>query len=135
MVPSLKFFCFWMKLCKLTNLRMLIFNTALVFSNFSPKYPFKTILVANLGIFIFRRNFVFGKIWEYWCKIPQYSSFFEFQPKNTKIGQFWSYIYKIFFATNITFWQTEGAEVKHDNSFFQVLTYKNSHIRYFQCKS
>ena len=25
---------------------------------------------------------------------------------------------KVFFARNITIWQTEGAEVKHGNSFF-----------------
>ena len=31
LVRSLTFFCFCMKLCKLINLRMLIFNTALVF--------------------------------------------------------------------------------------------------------
>ena len=26
---------------------------------------------------------------------------------------------KVFFARKITFWQNEGAEVKHDNSFFK----------------
>ena len=57
------FFCFWMKFCMLTSSMMLISNTALTFWNSSPKYPIKAILVLNLRIFIFGRNFVFGKIW------------------------------------------------------------------------
>ena len=31
-------------------------------------------------------------------KKPQYSSFFEFQPENTQIKQFWFYILKSFFC-------------------------------------
>ena len=40
----------------LTNSRMVISK------NYGPKYPIKAILVPNLRIFIFGRNFVLGKI-------------------------------------------------------------------------
>ena len=51
-------------------------------------------------------------------------------PKKDNFGP----IFKGFFSGNITFWQIEGAEVKHDNTFFKFW-HKNSKIRYFQCKS
>ena len=98
LVPSLIFLGFLMKLCMLTDLRILILNTTLDFWNSSQKYPIKAILFPNLRIFIFVSNFVYRKIW--WCgyKIPPYSSFFEFQPKNAQIRQFWFYILKGFFC-------------------------------------
>ena len=84
MVPRLKFSCLWMKLCMLTNSKMLISNTTLVFEILAEN-TIKAVLFQNLRIFIFGWNFVFRKIWGCWCKIPQHSSFFEFQPKNTLI--------------------------------------------------
>ena len=39
-------------------------------------------------------------------------------PKMLKQDNF-SPTFKSFFARNITFWQIEGSEVKHDNSFFK----------------
>ena len=91
LVPNLKFSCFWMKLCMLTNSKMLISNTTLVFEILAEN-TIKAASVRNLRIFRFSWNFVFRKIWGCWCKIPQRSSFFEFQPKNTQIRQFWSFI-------------------------------------------
>ena len=111
---------------------MLLSNTTLNIWNSSQKYPIKAILVPKLKIFFFGRNFVFRQIWGCWWKIRYYSSFFEFQPINTHIRQFWFYISKKCFIRNITFLQTEGAEVKHDNSFFNFLP-KIKQIRYFQC--
>ena len=40
---------------------------------------------------------------------------------------------KVFLARNNTFWQIEGAEVKHDNSFLNFQP-ENSQMMYFQCK-
>ena len=98
----------------LTNLKMLISNTTLIIWNPGPKNVIKAISVPNLRVFIFGWNFVFGKIWGCSFKAPQYSSFSEIQPKNTQIRQFCSDILKRFFARNFTFWQIEGAAVKHD---------------------
>ena len=120
-----------MKLCLLTNSKMLSSNTKLVFWNSSPKYPVKAVLVSNLKIFFFRRTFPFEKIWGCWCKIQQYSSFFEFLPKNTQLKQFRSYTQKGIFPGNITFWRIRGADVKHDSSFCNFWP-KSGQIRYFQ---
>ena len=51
-----------MKRCMLTNSRMLISNTTLVFRNSSPKYPIKGILVPNLRIFILDESFCLEKL-------------------------------------------------------------------------
>ena len=40
-------------------------------------------------------------------------------PKIPKQDKFGPKFKKLFFARNITFWQIEGGEVKHDNSFFK----------------
>ena len=106
---------------------MLILNRTLGFWNSSPKYPIKAILVPNLRIFIFGRNFVFGKIWGCWCKTPQWLLRVPTQKYPNKTISVLHL--RVFFPRNITFWQIEGAGVKHDNSFL------NSKIRYFQCKS
>ena len=119
-----------MKLCLLTNSKMLSSNTKLVFWNSSPKYPVKAVLVPNLKIF-FRRTFLFEKIWGCWCKIQQCSSLFEFLPKNTQLKQFRSYTQKGIFPGNITFWRIRGADVKHDSSFCNFWP-KSGQIRYFQ---
>ena len=96
LAQNLIFFYFWMKLCVLTIL-MLISNTTLAFWNSSQKYSIKAILVPNLSGFIFDLNFVFAKIWGCWFKMPQYSSFFDFQTKDTQIKQF-LVLYLIFFS-------------------------------------
>ena len=66
--PKFKsFFCFWIKFYMLTNSRMLISRSALVFWNSSPKHTMKIILVISLKILIL------GNIWleknlGCWCK-------------------------------------------------------------------
>ena len=117
LVPVIKFFCFCMTFYMLIKFEDADFKCDISFLKFQPKIPIKAILVPNSRIFVFELNFVFETIWGCWCKIPQYSSCFEFQPKITEEKQFWSYIY-FFFFRKITLWQTEGAEVKHNNSIF-----------------
>ena len=97
MVSSWIFFYFWTEVCMLANWKMLILNSTLVFLKFQPKHPIKKILVSSLLNFIFEQSFAYKKIEVADVKKPQHSSFFESQPKNTQIKQFWSYILKILF--------------------------------------
>ena len=81
----------------LANSKMLIVNSTLVFLKFQPKHPVKTILVPILLNFIFEQSFDYKKVEVADMKKPQHSSFFESQPKNTQIKQFWFYILKSLF--------------------------------------
>ena len=71
------------------------------------KYPDKTFLVPNLGIFIFLRKFAVRQIRGCWFQIDKI--IFKFQHKYTQIRHFWSKNLRIFvFAPNFTTRQIRG---------------------------
>ena len=93
-------------------------------SNSSPKAPKQFWgFLQNFVIRQIRRGLF--QIWQYFflIKIKIYelkTQFSEIREWSFQIWQFWSFIQKSFFCKKYyTFWQTEGAEVKQDKSFFK----------------
>ena len=87
-------FCF--KFSKYTNLRVLISNITLIFSEILPqKYPDKAFLVANVAFLFFREILQLDKFESAHFKYR--NIVFRLQPKNTQIRHFWSEIRHFYF--------------------------------------
>ena len=143
--PKFRHFCFFVKFCKQTNLRVLISNRTVVFLKILPKnpqirhcwskYPNKAFLFPNSGIFVsskilqfegadFKYEIIFLKI------LAQKYPNTVFLVKNTQIRHFQSQIQAFLFLRKIQeLDKFEGADFKYDNIFFKF-QHKNTQIRH-----
>ena len=62
LVPNLRIFIVYTKLCNKANWRMLTSNMTIAFQNCSPKRQNKAFLIPNLGVFVFSWNFAVTQI-------------------------------------------------------------------------
>ena len=131
-------FCFSVKFCKQTNLRVLISNITMVFLKFLPKNTQRRhFLVKNTQIrhfwsqiqaFLFFREILQSHKFE-GADFKYHNIVFKFQPKITQIRCFWSQIQAfLFFPEILQIDNFEGADFKYDNSFFKNSCPKISNI-------
>ena len=79
------------------QLRVLISTMTTVFQNFTTKYQNMELLITNLRIFIFVKNFALWQSADFKCG----NSFSKLQPANTQIKQFWSKLEASLFCTKL----------------------------------
>ena len=118
--PKFKHFCFFVKFCKQTNLRMLISNLTIVLCQ---KYPNKAFLVPDIRHFCF-----FTKFCNYTnTKVLILNMNLKFQPKNTQIRHFWSQIFRHFHYFTIFCNQTNSRVlISNLTIVFKILAQKYS---------
>ena len=131
---KLRHFCFSEKLCSLTNLRMLISDIRILFSNSSPKISKSSIFGPQLDIlFFFRKILQIDKIEDAGFKYDnRFSKFLiqnyqnkAFLVKNTQIKHFWSQTQAFFvFRQNSAIRQIRGSSFQIRQQFFKILVPK-----------
>ena len=115
--PKFKDFCFCTKLCYKKNSRILITKRTIAFRNCSPKYPNKTFSISHLSILIFAKYD---------------NGILKFYPQNTQARHFWSQIQAVsFFHKILQLDKFEGADLKYDNSFLEILALKYGNKSFF----
>ena len=112
LAPNLIFSLFCTIFCISANSRMLIPNIAIVFSNFQSKILKRTILVSNLRISIFTRNF------------------FKLTTQNYTTNTFLAPKLKLFVLHDLPFCKSEGTHSKYD-FFFKDFSLKISRKEHF----
>ena len=89
------------------------------FSNFSTKNTQLRLLISNLRVSCFERNFVFLHIQEDWFQIGQW--FFNFLPKQTEVSQFWCQVRGFFiFHKALRSDKFNSADLEHISSFLKL---------------
>ena len=142
--PKFRHF-FFVKLCKQTNLRVLISNMTIVFLKIlAQKYPIKVFLVKNtqkqhfwsqIQTFLFLHKFLqLDKFENVGFKYD--NSSLKFQPENTQIRHFWSRTQVfLFFRKMLQVDKFEGADFKYDNSFSKIFAQKYPNKKAFLVKT